>query len=304
MKEQKSRRIFSAIFDKRLYGLSSFVFTSVPFLAIGLTLQVLIYLALNRLMLIVYLPLFAMLILMSALGSKNFGREVNNMGYTRGFLFFIAAVLASLTPFILKAPANPIQASFQFILLSGVSVLALIMAVVEITVCGQRVSLRNNMQLTEDFFKKQKQVWKQLLVDFPNSESIIKSIDEFQAIPVLFDKGSFSLAVLWSCNVIEQTTDAIAEGIISKNPTKMELFRKEDNSPIRYPKQLRNLGFNPNLENNKEDERVTTEVLWHEIRRKVAHYNYRPTFEETFGATFILTSFIKEMPNLLQNFEM
>lgn len=266
--------MFSAIFDKRLYG-SSFVLNVVPFLAIGLTLQVLIYLVLNRLMLIVYLPLFVTLILISALASKNFGREVNNMGYTRGFLFFIVAVLASVTPFTIKAPANPMQASFQFILLSGVSTTALIIAIVEITVCGQRVSLRNNMQLTEDFFKKQKQVWKQLLVDFPNSENIIQSIDGFKAIPMLFDKGSFSLAVLWSCNVMEQTTDAIADGLISKNPTIKELFKKEDNSPVRYSKQLGNLGFDPGLKNSMNKEKMTTEVLWHEIRRKVARYNYK-----------------------------
>ena len=50
-------------------------------------------------------------------------------------------------------------------------------------------------------------------------------------------------------------------------------------------------------------EKMTTEVFWHEIRRKVARIITRPTFEETYGATFILISFICEMPKLLRNFD-
>lgn len=299
-KKPTIRRILSATFDRRLYGLSSFVLLSGPYLAIGFIVQVLIYLALNPAGLLIFVPLFALLILISAIASKNLGREVNSVGFNHGFLFFIATILASVTPFLIKTPSDPIQASLQFIVLYAVSATALIVAVVDITVCGQRVSLRESMQLTENFLKKQKQVWEKELGNFPNAEKIISNMDGCRAIPALFDKGSFGLAVLWICNVIEQTTDAIAEGVISKDSSKKKLFRKEDNSLVRYPKQLANIGFEPKLKNRRDEEQITTEFLWHEVRRKIAHYNYKPSFEETSGAIYILNNFIIQVPNLLK----
>ena len=225
------------------------------------------------------------------------------MGHFRCFLFTLASVLASVAPFVVQQPADPLGASLQFALLYTISVLALTMAIVETTVYGQRLSLRKNMQLTNEFFKKQEKMWKEKLEGFPNSENIIESIDDSRAVATLFDRGAFGLAVLWSCNIMEQTIDAIAEGIISKNPEKKDLFRKQDNTPVRYPKQLENIGFKPNLAKNRKDEQITTEALWHEIRRNIAHYNHKPTFQQTYGAIYILNSFIKEMPEILQNWK-
>jgi hypothetical protein len=297
------RRLISTVFDKRLYGLRSFVFLSGPFLAIGFIIQVSIYLAISPLQLFIYAPLFVVLILVSGIGSKNLGKENNNVGFYRGFLFFMASILASVTPFLVKLPSDPNQASFQFLLLSGVSAIALIIAIIDITVCGQRISLRESMKLTNTFFKKQKTVWEKKLVDFPNAKKIINKIDGCLAIPMLFDKGSFGLAILWSCNIIEQTTDAAADGIISKDPSKKYLFRRDDNGLVRYSKQLSALGFELNFGSQPNEERITLEILWHEIRRNIAHYNYRPTFEEMSGTAFILTSFVEQIPDLLKKID-
>jgi hypothetical protein len=303
-KRQNLGRILEAIFDRRLYGLGSFFLNSGPLLAVGFVIQIAFYFALDRLtMLYIYVPLFALLVLFSALGTKNFGGEVNNMGYFLCFLFVLVSVMSSIAPFYVSQPSDPLIASLQFALLWGISVLALTMAIIEATIFGQRLSLRNKMQLTDEFFKKQRKVWKEKLSEFPNAEKIISGIDSSRALVTLFDKGSFGPAVLWSCGIMERTIDAIADGIISRNPEKRDLFRRPDNSPQRYPKQLEALGFKLDLAKNKKNEQVTTEALWHDIRRNIAHYTYRPTFQQTYGAIYILTSFLREMPEVLQNWK-
>jgi len=98
---------------------------------------------------------------------------------------------------------------------------------------------------------------------------------------------------------MEQITDIVSKEIILRNPQRKSLFRKEGNDRLGYPKQLKNLGFKPKIESTRKDEQITTDVLWHEIRRNVAHYNYRPTFAQTSGTLRILVSFIKEMPDIL-----
>jgi hypothetical protein len=297
-------QILEAIFDRRLYGFGSFFLSSGPLLAVGFAIQAAFHFALNQLiMLYIYVPLFVLLVLVSALGTKNFGGEVNNMGHFLCFLFMLVSVLSSIAPFYVSQPSDPVIASLQFILLFGISALALTMAIIETTIFGQRLSLRNKMQLTDEFLKNQRKVWEEKLSGFPNAENIISSIDGSRALVALFDKGSFGPAVLWSCGIMEQTIDAIADGIISRNPEKRNLFRKPDNSPQRYPKQLEVLGFKLDLAKNKKNEQVTTEALWHDIRRNIAHYTYRPTFQQTYGAIYILTSFLREMPEILQNWK-
>jgi len=298
MKSPKLQEVFHAIFDKRLYGFSFFWRTG-PFLGLGFVTQVLIYLVLNRLMLYIYIPLFIMLILTSGLGSKNFRREVHNMGYFRGFLFLLASVLASTLPFTLRLE-NTWYGLYQFHLTFAISNLTLVIAIVEVTIWGQRVSLRKNMRLNDDFFEKQKKVWEKNLEGFPNFKKIISNIDDGRFVAALFDRGSFNLVVLWSCNVMEKITDAVAEGITSKNPKNVTLFEKEDGRRERYPEQLKNLGYKLNAKDGNDTKQMTLEFLWHELRNDVAHRNYKPTFEETSGALNILVNFMEKMPETLQ----
>lgn len=301
MKRPKLKEMFHAILDKRLYGFS-FLSLSCPLLAVGFVIEVLIEYALNRATLLFYVPLFIALVLVSGLGSKNYFGEIPNMGHLRGFLFLVASVLAAVTPFLLKFP-DDLNGLLQFSLILAISTLALTIAIVEVTVFGQRVSLRNSIQLTDDFFKKQKKVWGKDLEGFPNSEKIISDLEDSKFVAGLFDRGSFNLTVLWSCNIMEKIVDTVTEEIISRDPEKKTLFRKEDNSRLGYPKQLQNLGFKPNIEKNRKDEQITLEVLWHKIRNDIAHENYKPTFQETSGAICLLVSFMKEMPDILQTWK-
>jgi len=287
-----------AILDKRLYGFSFFLLSG-PLLAVGFIIEVLIEYALNRAMLLFYVPIFIALVLVSGLGSKNYEREIPNMGHFRGFLFLITSVLAAPLPFLLRFP-NDLNGLFQFSLTFAISTLALTIAIIEVTVFGQRVSLRNKIGLTDDFFKNQKKVWKKNLEGFPNSEKIITCIEDGRFVATLFDRGSFNLTILWSCNIMEKTVDIVTEEIISEDLEKKTLPRKEDNRHLGYPKQLQNLGFKPNIKKNRKDEQITLEVLWHKIRNDIAHENYKPTFQEISGAISILVSFMKEMPGILQ----
>ena len=298
MKRPKLQKMIHAIIDKRLYGFSFFLLSG-PLLAVGFVIEVLIEYTLNRAMLLFYVPIFIALVLVSGLGSKNYGQEIPNMGHFRGFLFLIASVLAVPLPFLLRFP-NDLNGLFQFSLTFAISTLALTIAIIEVTVFGQRVSLRNKIGLTDDFFKNQKKVWKKNLEDFPNSEKIITCIEDGRFVAALFDRGSFNLTILWSCNAMEKIVDAVAEEITLKTPERKALFRKLDNSRLGYPKQLENLGFKPQVENSRKDEQISMEVLWHEIRRDIAHKNYKPTFQQTSGAICILVSFMKEMPEILE----
>jgi hypothetical protein len=156
------------------------------------------------------------------------------------------------------------------------------------------------MKLEQDFFKKERKVWEEKLASVSNRERITSVLDDGQFIVTLFDRGSFNIAILWSCNLIEKIVDASAEEICSKNLARKELFRKEDGSRLGYPKQLENMGFSFTQENMRQDERLSTKELWHRIRNAIAHENYKPSFEETSGAISILISFISEMPGILQ----
>jgi len=304
VKRRTLREVLSTIFDRRLYGTAFFIY-SAPLLIVTFSIQMAIYIGLGSPMLYAYVPLFVMLVILSALWSKNvsFGREVPSMGQFRLFLFSLASMMASLAPFKVSQPADSLQAAAQFFILYGISTLALTVAVVEITIYGQRISLRDSMKLNVEFFTKQKKIWAEKLAGFPNSDNIVSRIDGAKVVPQLFDSGSFGLALLWSCNVMEQTIDAVADGIISREPARREAFRDQDNFRRGYPKQMENLGFSPNLDKNRNDEKIKLEKLWHSVRNDFAHRNIRPTFQQTFGAMTILKSFVEEMPEVLQGWK-
>ena len=160
MKHPKIYEMLQAIFDKRLYLSSSFFLQTCPLLALGLGIEVAISVALDPPMLFIYVPLFVMMTLFSGLAAKNYGSEMHNIGYYRGFLFLAASALASVTPFVLIKPLSSLNALFQYFLTFTIATVALI-AIVEVTVWGQRASLRRSMKLDQNFFKKQKKVWKE-----------------------------------------------------------------------------------------------------------------------------------------------
>ncbi len=179
---------------------------------------------------------------------------------------------------------------------------ALLLAILQITVLGQRVSLRRSVPLTDDFFKKQKEEWRNNLQGFPNLDEILRSLDDGQYIAGLFEKGSFNLAVLWSCSTIEKIIDSTADGIISITPEKTSLFRKQNGLPQHYPSQLKILGYSLKIEKQDNSEQMNIFTLW-ELRNKIAHDNYKPTFSETYCALTILVSVVHEFPKTLQSWK-
>jgi hypothetical protein len=166
-------------------------------------------------------------------------------------------------------------------------------------VYGQRVSLRRSMGLTVDFFKKQKKAWTERLANFPNSDNIVNCIDGAPAVTELFDHGSFGLALLWSCAVMEQILDAVAEGVISREPARRKIFRHKNDYRKAPLEQMENLGFCPDLSKSRDDEKITLKDLY-SVRNEFAHRSVLPTFQQTFGAMATLKSFIEEMPEILQ----
>jgi hypothetical protein len=295
-RDSRIRLMLNAVFDLRLYGSSFFLRTS-PLLALGLVVQISIFLLLARVMIVVYVPLFILVILVSGLGSKNYAREIPSIGYFRAFLLLIVSALASTVPFTLGLE-NTWYSLFRFLLTFGLSNIALTVAIVEVTIVGQRVSLRQSILLDDFFFRKEKKDWDEGLVGFPNSKAIVSSLNDGQFVASLFDKGSFNLAVLWSCNVMEKVIDSVVEGLVSQNPERKKLFRKDNDERRGYPQQLENLG--PKLDAKIGSYDLTAENLWHKLRNDIAHYNYRPSFQETYGALTILVSFVEEMPKVLQ----
>lgn len=288
-----------AVFDWRLYG-RTFLLRSLPFLVIGLLIQSYVIFVLNRQVLSFYVPLAFGLILICALGAKNVSREFRPIGYYLGLLFLFASLLAETSTFLIRVE-NSLYGAFQILLVFFISIAAFTISITHIAVWGQRVSLRDSARLTDDFFKKQKEKWENELTGFPNLNKILDGLDNGRFVADLFDSGSFNLVVLWSCNVMEKIIDAAAEGIISKEPAKRRLFKKEDGSSERYPLQLKNLGYDIELENGNGDDQLSIEALWHKIRNDVAHRNYRPMFYETYGALTILVSFMERMPKTLQS---
>jgi hypothetical protein len=304
LEKPKKQRIWHEVLlriDRRLYGRSFFV-NSVPFLAVIFILKITIYISLNSPMLYIHVPLFFTLVIVSGFGSKNMSshkREIHSMGRFRVFLFTLISVMASVAPFIVSQPSDPWQATAQYPLLYGISTLALTIAVVEITIYGQRISLRMSLELTDDFFKNQKEIWAEKLADFPNSDNIVNCLDGVPAVTASFDHGSFGLALLWSCAVMERMLDAVAEGVISREPEKRGIFRHKKGFRRSFVDQIENLGFHPDLRKSREDEKIPLKELYL-VRNDFAHRSILPTFQQTFGAMATLKSFVEEMPGILQ----
>jgi hypothetical protein len=303
MKYPSLKEIRFAVLDKRLYG-PKFFWTSGPMLACGFALDFGIIYAINRLMLVSYVPIFFVLVLLSSLSSKNVGKEVLNIGYFRSVIFFLASVLAVAFSvlFLARLPNNYVGVS-EFLLTFIVSTVALIVAIIEVTVLGQRVSLRDSIHFDEGFFKEQKEVWEKDLGDFPNSEKILNKIDDCRFVPLLFDKGSFDLVVLWSCSIMEEIIDAVTELIIQKDPTKTLNFRKENGCRLPYALQLKNLNYVDHQKMDRESEKLSTFDLWKKVRDPIGHHELKPSFDQTFGALAIFVSFVKEFPKTLQAWE-
>jgi hypothetical protein len=299
--EEKSRlkTMVDAIRDKNLYG-RGFLYHSVYYLAFGLFVQCLIHFLLNPQLLIIYVPLYIGLILITAIFTKNL-LEFHPMPPILAYLFLSTSALskafAYVAPFPNVYPFFPPDAQrFAVIFVSEGALLA---SLVTIVVLGQRISLRNSVGLTDKFFDKEKDRWKSEVNEFPNFDMILESLNDGRFVPGLFDEGFFNLTILWSCNVMEKVVDTIIEGIVSKVPEKEVLFKTEEGRRQRYSLKLKKLDYKFIL-NHQKDNTFNVNILWHEVRNDIAHRNYKPTFYETNETLKILISFVRETPTILR----
>lgn len=294
-------RLFKeAILDRNLYG-RGFFYNSAFFLVFGLLIQFLAHFILAPYMLVVYIPLFCVVVLVSALFTKNYyRREFHPMDSWLAYLMLFAGSF-SIFFSILVPLGGDVLGVLDRLFLMGLSELAFILSLITICVLGQRSSLRLSIDLNSRFFSNHRRNWEKELSGLANSGKILESLDNCQFTITLFDKGLFGLTILWSCNVMEESVDAIVDGLLLKYPNKKAAFRNEENRPLPYPRQLRNLGYKYRS-GDEDKEKLTIEDLWHKIRNKIAHHNYIPTYRETLAALEILVFFIKEMPDTLHNF--
>lgn len=298
--EETSRlkMMFDAVKDKNLYG-RAFFYNSFFYLIIGLIVQYYVYYLLTPTWLVIYVPLyFAMIFLLSGLFAKNFKKEFHPMGWWLALLLLLSSTLAKA--FAIIAPfENTFIGFLKRLLVLGIPEPAFLISLVTIAVFGQRLSLRNSIGLDDKFFVKEKNRWKSEVKGFPNFDKILESLDGGQFVAGLFDKGLFSLAILWSCNVMEEVVDAIADGITSKAPEKKAFFKTEEGRPRRYTLQLKNLGY-ASLLKRQENSKFNVNILWHKVRNDIAHHNYTPTFNDTNATLKILILFVRETPFVLQ----
>ena len=290
--------MFDAVVDKNLYG-RSFVYSGLYFLGFGLIVQYYAYYLSNPELLVVYVPLYlGVIFFVASLFAKNLIMEFHPTYWWLAYLLLVssafAKAFAQFVPF-----ENTFRGLLEFLFVLGVSDLAFLLSLITITVFGQRFSLRRNVGLSDNFFHKERNKWKSEVEGFPNFDKVLEGLDGGRFIAGLFDKGFFNLAILWSCNVMEEVIDAMTDGIIDNAPKNRLLFRTEEGRPKRYPLQIRNLGYE-SVPKHQKKKQFDVELLWHEIRRKIAHHNYRPTFEETNETLKILISFVRETPIVLQ----
>jgi hypothetical protein len=184
--------------------------------------------------------------------------------------------------------------------------IAFVFSILNIIVIGQRVSLRNNVKLKDDFFDKGKERWEKELAGFPNLDGILENLNQGKYIAGLFERGSFDLTILWACNIMGNIVNTATDAIIDKFPVREELFRRKKVDRAggihidfeRYPIQLVNLGFFPQKRSEQDGENFNLEILW-QTRNDIAHRNEKPSFFMTIETLRVLVSFTNEMPKLL-----
>jgi hypothetical protein len=295
------QRLSKTVLDRRLY--SRFMFITVLTIGFGLIIPAITFYYLSMYPALVMHTFWVILLfIISALPTKNLFFEFHGVHHWIAFFFLISSTLAFSYSFIIRTGTDAIGLS-QFALIYGIALLTLYFSMLYSAVAGQRRSLRASLGLNADFFSKKEKSWKNGLQGFPNFEKITRELKNGKFVLDLFDTGSFSLVVLWSCNVMEEIINASTNEIIQLDPSKRVEFRTEKGMPCRIPLQLKNLGYIQKKVQCRDEEKIDIAKLWDKVRNSIAHHNHKATFEETYGALIILISFIDEFPNTLVTYQ-
>jgi hypothetical protein len=273
--------LFSIVYIILFPSMIFVVFGGSWFLAILFTVAVLVYIAI------------------SSLCAKNFRRnEVQGIPQYIALLFFIISFLG-FGFYLIYPYENSIIGVFESALLFGLSSLAIFVSAFIMGLRGQRVHLRSRIGLDDNFIGRQKELWTQQLQGFPNASNIIKELDSGKRIASLFDRGSFDLAILWSCSVMEGVINATIKEICKRDSDKRRLFRTPEGIPMSPHNKLAVFNYTHKYRPCRKKEEITTKTLWKELRNPIAHDTKAISFEETYGALMIFVSFLEEFPKTL-----
>lgn len=298
------------MFDRRLYG-SSFFTALIPLIG-GLFVQFVTQIVFTRIHPIIFVPYligYFFVILICAFATKNAFSEkrikaFHPMGYVSAIILLFVSIISTYFPFVFHIE-DVLLSLIIYWSIFGFAQIGFHLALLNMVVVRQRKSILQNIQLTENFFKKASENWKNELSSFTNLEKMVQTLEEGEYISNLFEQGYFDLVVLWSCNVIGNIIDDATSFLIAEYPEKQKLFRKmkkgrngrEYFDSERYPVQLNNLGFSIKTI-NKSEEKFNLEILW-DKRNDIAHRNDFPTFFITIETLKTIVKFSNTMPKLL-----
>lgn len=288
-----SNKIFDVIIDRRLYKLGFFR-TSFVYLAIGLMVQSLLYYRQNF-PLVIHVTSYVFLVAVSGFFSKNTVKRFETINFWLAVLMFYTSVFSAFFSFVAPFEDTVNGLTFRFVIFT-ISEIVFTISILMLTVIGQRTSLRESIGVNKTFFLKDELRKRIKAID---TDEIVEILYTGRFVIDFFDKGFFNLAILWSCNVMEKTVDAIID-MIKEGPKKETLLVREDGSRLSYPRRIKMLS--PEFYAKYQDEKqLTVDKLWNKVRNKIAHHNVEPTFDETIETIDIWASFVRSVPSILND---
>jgi len=309
---QKLKTFTKVVGDKRLYEAGFFYVSFIP-LVTGLITQFITQILPSRQSLVSFIPYviaYFLIIAVSAIPAKNVSPakkpfEFHPIGFKSTLALLFSSAISIYFTFVFNPENKPIGLIVNLVIFAFAQI-AFAFSILNIAVIGQRVSLRNSVELRDDFFSKREERWKKELAGFPNLDSLVENLDQGKYIARLFEHGSFDLAILWACNIMGNIVNTATGAIIDKFPVKEELFRRKkvDRAGGTYidfercPVQLMNLGFSTQKRSEQDGEKFNLEILW-QTRNDIAHRNEKPSFFRTIETLRVLVSFTNDMPKLL-----
>ena len=202
---------FYELLDIELYRSWSFLY-SIFYIIFGLSFNILILVKIqtSTLFLVIYLFFSILFFLLSGLMAKNVNKQFHVMNWYFFIVFFLTSVLAKGYMFTTQYKTG-VFGLIEFLLIFLLSEATYVISLLFLTVRIQRISLRDNIGLKDDFFKNQRKDWNQNLSMLSNKEKISNILDQGSIVYTLFDYGFFNYALLWSCNIMEKIIDDLKE---------------------------------------------------------------------------------------------
>ena len=114
------------------------------------------------------------------------------MGYWENLILVVSSIMASMVPVLYRFD-DSLLGIFQFFTITIFTALAFPYSIIQTSIFGQRRSLRRKTQLTKEFFKEQKEIWKDELSNFPNNQDLLEKFDDEKYIPDLFNSFHINL---------------------------------------------------------------------------------------------------------------